>query len=115
MGKENLDAKNTGRAKELSNAIGSYHVDLNMETVVLRFNPSLPSLQQNPPSKSTGFQAENLALQNIQVWLCHGECLMLLLGAVTNGLGLFYLRSSFHGSEVEEEVARTWLFNVDEP
>ncbi|EEP78065.1 glutamine-dependent NAD(+) synthetase synthase [glutamine-hydrolyzing]) [Uncinocarpus reesii 1704] len=69
MGMASQSSKETrSRAKELSNAIGAYHVDLNIDDI---FNA-----QKDTFTKATGFepkfkvyggtQAENLALQNIQ-------------------------------------------------
>jgi NAD+ synthase (glutamine-hydrolysing) len=69
MGMAAQSSKETrSRAKELSKAIGSYHVDLDIDDI---FNA-----QRNTFTKATGFepkfkvyggtQAENLALQNLQ-------------------------------------------------
>lgn len=69
MGMATQSSKETrGRAKELSNSIGSYHTDLDIDDIF--------SAQKNTFTKATGFepkfkvyggtQAENLALQNIQ-------------------------------------------------
>ena len=69
MGMATQSSKETrSRAKELSKAIGSYHVDLDIDDI---FNA-----QRNTFTKATGFepkfkvyggtQAENLALQNLQ-------------------------------------------------
>ena len=76
MGTENSSADTRRRAKELSQRIGSYHIDLNMDTLVA----SVQSLFTLVTSKSPRFkvhggsQAENLALQNIQVIMHQYVC-----------------------------------------
>ena len=69
MGTENSSADTRSRAKELAETIGSYHIDLNMDTVVASVQ-SLFSVVTGKTPRFTlhgGTQAENLALQNIQV------------------------------------------------
>ena len=69
MGTENSSAVTRKRAKDLSEAIGSYHIDLNMDTIVAAVQ-SLFSLVTNKTPRFKvhgGSNAENLALQNIQV------------------------------------------------
>jgi NAD+ synthase (glutamine-hydrolysing) len=69
MGTENSSNDTRQRAKDLSNAIGSYHIDLNMDTVVASVQ-SLFSLVTNKTPRFKvhgGSNPENLALQNIQV------------------------------------------------
>jgi NAD+ synthase (glutamine-hydrolysing) len=69
MGTENSSAVTRKRAKDLSDAIGSYHIDLNMDTIVASVQ-SLFSLVTNKTPRFKvhgGSNAENLALQNIQV------------------------------------------------
>ncbi|KAG0669048.1 glutamine-dependent NAD(+) synthetase [Maudiozyma exigua] len=71
MGTENSSTETRNRSKELSNEIGSYHVDFNMDKVVT----SVVSLFEVATGKKPiykifgGSQIENLALQNIQARL----------------------------------------------
>jgi NAD+ synthase (glutamine-hydrolysing) len=71
MGTENSSVETRSRAKELSEMIGSYHVDLNMDTLV----SSVVSVFEVATGKKPifkifgGTQTENLALQNIQARL----------------------------------------------
>ncbi|RDB23408.1 Glutamine-dependent NAD(+) synthetase [Hypsizygus marmoreus] len=71
MGTENSSAETRRRAKQLSEAIGSYHVDLNMDTVVSAVRNLFSFVTgARPQFKSQGgTAAENLALQNIQARL----------------------------------------------
>ncbi|KAF9201644.1 glutamine-dependent NAD(+) synthetase [Haplosporangium sp. Z 27] len=68
MGTTNSSVDTRSRAKELAETIGSYHIDLNMDTVV----SSLQVLFSLVTGKTPAFRAhggsnvENLALQNIQ-------------------------------------------------
>ena len=71
MGTENSSIETRKRSKELSDKIGSYHVDFNMDNVVA----SVVSLFEVATGKKPifkifgGSQIENLALQNIQARL----------------------------------------------
>ncbi|RLV96095.1 Glutamine-dependent NAD [Spathaspora sp. JA1] len=71
MGTENSSQATRDRAKELSSAIGSYHVDLNMDSLV----SSVVSIFEVVTGKRPIFKIfggnniENLALQNIQARL----------------------------------------------
>lgn len=71
MGTENSSSETRSRSRELSEKIGSYHVDLNMDTLV----SSVVSLFEVATGKKPifkifgGSQTENLALQNIQARL----------------------------------------------
>ena len=69
MGTENSSADTRNRAKELSKAIGSYHIDLNMDTLVSSVQSLFSLVTRKTPRFKVhgGSQAENLALQNIQV------------------------------------------------
>jgi NAD+ synthase (glutamine-hydrolysing) len=69
MGTENSSKETRSRAKELSNAIGSYHIDLNMDTVVTSVQTLFTLVTNKTPRFKVhgGSEAENLALQNIQV------------------------------------------------
>ncbi|EJD43706.1 glutamine-dependent NAD(+) synthetase with GAT domain-containing protein [Auricularia subglabra TFB-10046 SS5] len=71
MGTENSSADTRGRAKELANAIGSYHVDLNMDSVVTAVRNLFTMVTGAKPRFKVhgGSNAENLALQNIQARL----------------------------------------------
>ncbi|KAL3234872.1 Glutamine-dependent NAD(+) synthetase [Nakaseomyces bracarensis] len=71
MGTENSSVETRSRSKALSKEIGSYHVDLNMDSLV----SSVVSLFEVATGKKPifkifgGSQIENLALQNIQARL----------------------------------------------
>ncbi|KAF9531775.1 hypothetical protein CPB83DRAFT_848706 [Crepidotus variabilis] len=72
MGTENSSNETRQRAKQLADAIGSYHVDLNMDTIVtaVRSLFALATGGFRPQYRSQGgTNAENLALQNIQARL----------------------------------------------
>ncbi|EDO14834.1 hypothetical protein Kpol_364p6 [Vanderwaltozyma polyspora DSM 70294] len=71
MGTENSSTETRSRSRELSERIGSYHVDLNMDSLVT----SVVSLFEVATGKKPifkifgGSQIENLSLQNIQARL----------------------------------------------
>ena len=69
MGTENSSTETRSRATELSDEIGSYHIDLNMDTVVAVVQSLFYHVTNKIPRFKVhgGSQAENLALQNIQV------------------------------------------------
>ncbi|GLB41773.1 putative NAD synthetase family protein [Lyophyllum shimeji] len=71
MGTENSSAETRKRAKQLSEAIGSYHVDLNMDSVVTAMRNLFGLVTGIRPQfrSQGGTEAENLALQNIQARL----------------------------------------------
>ncbi|KAJ7623289.1 hypothetical protein FB45DRAFT_925178 [Roridomyces roridus] len=71
MGTENSSAETRQRAKQLSEAIGSYHVDLNMDSVVTAVRNLFVMVTGTRPQFRAhgGSAAENLALQNIQARL----------------------------------------------
>ncbi|KAF8507701.1 hypothetical protein JB92DRAFT_3083999 [Gautieria morchelliformis] len=71
MGTENSSKETRRRAKLLAEAIGSYHVDLNMESVVTAFRQLFNFVTGSRPRfrVNGGSRAENLALQNIQARL----------------------------------------------
>jgi NAD+ synthase (glutamine-hydrolysing) len=71
MGTENSSAETRKRAKDLSEAIGSYHVDLNMNTLVTSVRDLFAFVTGMRPQFRAhgGSGAENLALQNIQARL----------------------------------------------
>ncbi|KAF8826059.1 hypothetical protein HHX47_DHR6000466 [Lentinula edodes] len=71
MGTENSSAETRNRAKNLAGAIGSYHIDLNMDTVVTTVRNLFGFVTGVKPEFRAhgGSNAENLALQNIQARL----------------------------------------------
>ncbi|KAF8159641.1 hypothetical protein B0H34DRAFT_704302 [Crassisporium funariophilum] len=71
MGTENSSAETRRRAKQLAEAIGSYHVDLNMDSVVTAVRQLFSFVTGVRPqfAQHGGSNAENLALQNIQARL----------------------------------------------
>lgn len=71
MGTENSSPETRSRAKQLSQDIGSYHVDLNMDTVVSSVRNLFGLVTGAKPQFRVhgGSSAENLALQNIQARL----------------------------------------------
>ncbi|KAF8547479.1 glutamine-dependent NAD(+) synthetase with GAT domain-containing protein [Imleria badia] len=71
MGTENSSAETRKRAKDLAEAIGSYHLDLNMDTVVASVRDLFVFVTGARPRFRAhgGTVAENLALQNIQARL----------------------------------------------
>lgn len=71
MGTENSSIETRQRAKDLAEAIGAYHIDLNMD-LIIRAIVTLFSMVTNKQPKFKlhgGTLAENLALQNIQARL----------------------------------------------
>lgn len=68
MGTENSSPDTRKRAKDLGAAIGSYHIDLNMDTVVTAVRSLFSFVTGITPRFKVhgGSDAENLALQNIQ-------------------------------------------------
>lgn len=79
MGTEHSSVDTRSRAKELSEVIGSYHIDLNMDTVVTAVRtlfavvtnrvPRFSNRNAGPGDDPGGTWAENQALQNIQARL----------------------------------------------
>ncbi|KAF9967030.1 glutamine-dependent NAD(+) synthetase [Mortierella alpina] len=71
MGTSNSSPETRGRAKELAEAIGSYHVDLNMDTVVSALQMLFTLVTGKTPAFRAhgGSNVENLALQNVQARL----------------------------------------------
>lgn len=68
MGTENSGTETRGRAKALSNAIGSYHLDFNFDAIVAGFRTVVESLFSLTLRYNTqgGSTAQSIALQNIQ-------------------------------------------------
>ena len=71
MGTENSGKETRNRAKDLADAIGSYHIDLNMDIVVSAMTTLFSLVTGKTPKFRVygGTNAENLALQNIQARL----------------------------------------------
>ncbi|KAF8460628.1 hypothetical protein BDZ91DRAFT_738833 [Kalaharituber pfeilii] len=71
MGTENSSKETRRRAKELAQAIGAYHVDLNMDSLVKAVTDLFSFVTNKVPKFSVqgGTKTENLALQNIQARL----------------------------------------------
>lgn len=71
MGTENSSTETRKRAKDLAERIGSYHTDLNMDSVVTAMRELFTFVTGMRPKFKVhgGSQAENLALQNIQARL----------------------------------------------
>ncbi|KAI8982532.1 hypothetical protein BDB01DRAFT_744138 [Pilobolus umbonatus] len=71
MGTENSSAETRKRAKDLAHVIGSYHTDLNMDTVVKSIHSLFTLVTGKSPKYKVhgGTDTENLALQNIQARL----------------------------------------------
>jgi len=71
MGTENSSKETRKRAKDLSEAIGSYHTDFNMDAVVSAIRDLFCFVTNIKPKYKVhgGSEAENLALQNIQARL----------------------------------------------
>ena len=71
MGSENSSRETRQRAKDLAHDIGSYHVDLNIDTVVSALRNLFTTITKFQPRFKVhgGSDAENKALQNIQARL----------------------------------------------
>ncbi|GAA6035581.1 hypothetical protein JCM8097_004912 [Rhodosporidiobolus ruineniae] len=71
MGTSNSSAETRGRARDLADAIGAYHVDLNMDACVAAIHTLFTFVTNKKPEYKVhgGSQTENLALQNIQARL----------------------------------------------
>ncbi|KAF7731462.1 glutamine-dependent NAD(+) synthetase [Apophysomyces ossiformis] len=71
MGTENSSKETRKRAADLAEAIGSYHLDLNMDTVVAAIHGLFSLVTGKTPKYRVhgGSDSENLALQNIQARL----------------------------------------------
>lgn len=69
MGTENSSPETRSRAKELAEAIGAYHIDLNMDSCVKSIADLFAFVTNKRPKFRVhgGTKTENLALQNIQV------------------------------------------------
>ena len=68
MGSENSSRETRQRAKDLAHDIGSYHIDLNIDTVVSALRNLFSAVTKFQPRFKVhgGSDAENKALQNIQ-------------------------------------------------
>lgn len=69
MGTENSSKETRQRAKDFAEAIGAYHIDLNMDSVVNTVRDLFVFVTGKKPIFQAygGSKTENLALQNIQV------------------------------------------------
>lgn len=114
MGTENSSAETRARAKELSEKIGSYHVDLNMDTLVAAVVSVFEVATGKRPIFKIfgGSQTENLALQNIQARLrmvlayLFAQLLPWVRGRQTGGLLVL-------GSANVDECLRGYLTKYD--
>lgn len=69
MGTENSSKQTRDRARQLAKDIGSYHIDLNMDTMVRAFQTLFTTLfgfQLHYKGQQGGSNQQGLALQNIQ-------------------------------------------------
>lgn len=68
MGSEHSSKETRSRAKELSSLIGSYHTDVNIDTMTSAVVKLFALVTGKTPQfrSNGGTNAENLALQNIQ-------------------------------------------------
>ena len=69
MGTKHSSVETRARAKDLAEAIGAYHVDLNMDSLVKAVTDLFSFVTGKRPQFRVhgGTKTENLALQNIQV------------------------------------------------
>ncbi|KAL0640035.1 glutamine-dependent NAD(+) synthetase [Maublancomyces gigas] len=85
MGTENSSKETRQRAKDFAEAIGTYHVDLNMDSVVNAVRNLFIFVTGKKPMFQAhgGSKAENLALQNIQLlpWVRGRQGGLLVLGS----------------------------------
>ena len=68
MGTENSSRATRARAKRLTEEIGAYHLDVDIDRIVTAWRTTFETLTGKRPRFKTagGTNAENLALQNIQ-------------------------------------------------
>jgi NAD+ synthase (glutamine-hydrolysing) len=71
MGTENSSKETRSRAKRLAEAVGSYHTDMDIDSVVTAVRKLFETITGKSPQYKVhgGSQVENLALQNIQARL----------------------------------------------
>ncbi len=69
MGTTNSSAETRGRAAWLAKRIGSYHLDLDIDGIVASFLALFEAVCGKRPVYKVygGTEAENIALQNVQV------------------------------------------------
>lgn len=114
MGTKNSSKATRDRAKDLSDKIGSYHVDLNMDTLVAAVVSVFEVATGKKPIFKIfgGSQTENLALQNIQARLrmvlayLFAQLLPWVRGRQTGGLLVL-------GSANVDECLRGYLTKYD--
>lgn len=113
MGSENSSEATRSRAKVLADEIGSWHLDLNIDSVVSAFISLFQTLTGKRPRYKVdgGSNTENLGLQNIQARLRMVIAFMLasLMPWVHNKAG-FYL---VLGSSNVDEALRGYLTKYD--
>lgn len=93
MGTEHSSAETRKRAKDLAERIGAYHTDLNMDTAVAAVQGIFTLVTGKKPrfGSQGGSNAENLALQNIQVRFdppLEGEQKLTCAGEIEDGVGV---------------------------
>ncbi|KAH9718269.1 glutamine-dependent NAD(+) synthetase [Citrus sinensis] len=114
MGSENSSQETRMRAKKLADEIGSWHLDVSIDTVVSAFLSLFQTLTGKRPRYKVdgGSNVENLGLQNIQARIRMVLAFMLasLLPWVHNKQG-FYL---VLGSSNVDEGLRGYLTKLDE-
>ena len=66
MGSKNSSRETRSRSTALAKAIGAYHIDLNIDTIVSALTTLFTSVTNFTPSFTSSNAAEGLALQNIQ-------------------------------------------------
>ncbi|CAG8642028.1 12158_t:CDS:10 [Funneliformis caledonium] len=85
MGTENSSKETRERAKNLADAIGSYHIDFNMDDIVTSMQALFNLVTNKVPKFRVhgGSNVENLALQNIQLmpWVRNRDGSLLVLGS----------------------------------
>lgn len=113
MGTENSSEATRTRAKKLSNEIGSWHIDVNIDTVISALISLFQSLTGKRPRYKVdgGSNAENLGLQNIQARVRMVLAFMLasLMPWVHNKSGFFLVL----GSSNVDEGLRGYLTKYD--
>lgn len=113
MGTENSSEETRLRAKKLSDEIGSWHIDMNIDTVISALISLFQTLTGKRPRYKVdgGSNAENLGLQNIQARVRMVLAFMLasLMPWVHNKSGFFLVL----GSSNVDEGLRGYLTKYD--
>ncbi|XP_078148812.1 glutamine-dependent NAD(+) synthetase-like isoform X1 [Carex rostrata] len=113
MGSENSSEATRSRAKVLANEVGSHHVDVAIDTIVLAFLSVLKTLSGKLPRYKVdgGSNTENLGLQNIQA-----RVRMVLAYMLSLFLPWMYNKSGFYlvlGCSNVDEALRGYLTKYD--